>query len=254
MSASTFEHDEFVVIYGVSWDAYEKILSALGENHLRHTYDRGALEMRSVIRGVSWDQYQAFLAALQDHSVRHSYVRGTLEMMTPSRDHDWTKSLIGRFIETMAYELDLRIQSVGSTTLQKMALERGVQPDESYYVANEPLVRARLKLNPEADPPPDLIIEVDITNSCLDRLEIFAAIGISELWRHDGKQLVFYGLSESGKYAILDRSRAFPWLISSDVQQFVSQIESSDETSLARAFAKHAKNLHEAYSRDQQSQ
>ncbi|HUY89719.1 MAG TPA: Uma2 family endonuclease [Pirellulales bacterium] len=250
---ATFAKDEFVVIYGVSWDAYEKILSALGENHLRHTYDRGALEMRSVIHGVSWDQYEAFLAALQDHSVRHSYDRGTLEMMTPSRDHDWTKSLIGRFIETMAYELDLRIQSVGSTTLQKMAIERGVQPDESYYVANEPVVRARLKLDPAVDPPPDLIIEVDVTNSCLDRFAIFAALGISELWRHDDKQLVFYGLSASGKYEVLDRSRAFPWLVANDVQQFVSQIESSDETSLARAFAKHARAQFEAYSRAQQT-
>lgn len=254
MCATFAKIDETVTIYGLSWDAYEKILATLGEHHLRHAYDRGTLEMQSVIHGVSWEQYLGFLEALQDYSLKHSYDRGTLEMMTPSRDHDWIKSLIGRFIESLAYELELPIQSVGSTTLQKMNLERGVQPDESYYVANEPLVRARLKLDPAADPPPDLIIEVDVTNSCLNRLEIYAAIGISELWRHDSNQLVFHGLNAAGKYEVLDCSRAFPYLRASDVQTFLSQIELHEETYLARAFAKHAKNLHEAYSRDQQSQ
>lgn len=252
MCATSAKAEETVIICGLSWERYEKLLLALGEHHLRHTYDRGTLEMRSVIHGVSWNEYEAFLEALQDHSLRHSYDRGTLEMMTPRRDHDWIKGLIGRFIESMAYELELPIQSVGSTTQQKKDVERGIQPDESYYVANEPVVRARLKLDPDVDPPPDLIIEVDVTSSCLSRLDIFAALKIPELWRFDGERLLFYGLNPAGLYDVLDRSQSFPWLAPSDVQQFLSQIEASEETSLARAFAKHAKARFEAHSRNQQ--
>ena len=55
----------------------------------------------------------------------------------------------------MALAFDIPIQSIGSTTLRAAKGERGVQPDEAYYLANEPLVHCKETYEPEKDPPPD---------------------------------------------------------------------------------------------------
>ena len=238
--------DPFVVLHGIAWEQYEKILDALGENHLRHTYDRGTLEMRGLVYGVEWKSYMAFLDALGDFSLRHSFDRGTLEMMSPRRDHDWVKRLIGRFIESMALDLDIPIQSVGSMTLSAEAAERGLQPDESYYVQNEPRVRGQSTYDPNIDLPPDLSVEVDVTHSSVPRLPLFAAIGIPEVWRHSGGDLRFFRLVKKGKhkgeYQETKHSLAYPFLQADDVNEILNQREGMGENALVRLFLERARD------------
>lgn len=227
---------EYVVLYDISWDEYERILAALGEYHLRHTYDRGTLEMRSVLDGVSWEAYEEFLEALSDHYLRHTYDRGTLEMMSPSKEHDWPKKVIARMIESMALELNIPIQSIGSTTVRRAEAKRGLQPDESYYVAHEPQVRGKDSYDPGIDPPPDLAVEVEATRSLLSRLGVYAALGVPEIWRYDGTSLRFYQRNEAGEYIEIDRSLAFPFLPPADIQRLLDQRATIGETALVRSF------------------
>ncbi|HUY33855.1 MAG TPA: Uma2 family endonuclease [Pirellulales bacterium] len=235
-TASKQEEDLFVIIDDVSPEAYEKILAALGEHRLRHRDEAGTLEMPCLLQGVSWEQYEALLDALGDHYLRHTYDRGTLEIMSPSRDHEWIKKFIGRMIETMAYELNIPIQSVGSTTQRRKPAKRGLQPDESYYVAHEYLVRGRRKLDPKTDPPPDLVVEVDVTSSSLKRMPVYAALGVPEVWRHDLRQLTFNKLGKTGAYQPIRRSLAFPFLRPEDVARFVDQLTEKDENAILREF------------------
>ena len=228
--------EPFVVLYGIDWKQYEAILAALEGHHLRHSYDRGTLEMKSLITGVSWKAYEAFLDALGDRSLRHSYDRGILELMSPRKDHDWVKKLIGRFIEAMSLELNVPIQSVGSMTLRKQLAKRGFEPDESYYVTNEPLVRDKKTFDPKRDPPPDLIVEVDVTSSCVERMPLFASMGVPEIWRHDGHALGFHRLGKGGAYRKISRSRELQLVTPRDISKFLNRAGRIDETSLVRSF------------------
>ena len=232
---------EYVVLYGISWQMYEQILEALGEYHLRHTYDRGTLEMRRVLYGVAWTDYQKLLDATAEYKLRHTYDRGTLEMMAPRRDHEWFSKLVGRMIEAMAFALDIPIQSVGSTTLTAALAERGLQPDQSYYVARELQVRGQETYDPDKDPPPDLVIEVDVTTSSIPRLPVFAKIRVPEIWRHDGEVVRFYRLAVRGKYEETDRSVAFPFITPADVTRFLNRRQETDENSLVRSFVQWAR-------------
>jgi Uma2 family endonuclease len=241
MTTQSQTADPFVVLYGVPWKTYEAILDALGEYHLRHTYDRGTLEMRGLLYGVDWRDYQKFLDALGDISLRHTYDRGTLEMMSPRKDHDWVKRIVGRLIEAMCLELNIPVQSIGSTTLTSESVERGLQPDEAYYIANEPLVRGKPQFEPDRDPPPDLVVEVDVTNSSVRRLPAFAAMKVPEIWRYDGEQLQFLRLTESGEYAESPTSAAFPFLGPQDVARFLDLRTTTDENSLIRSFLEWAR-------------
>jgi Uma2 family endonuclease len=166
-----------------------------------------------------------------------------LEIMSPSREHERCKTYLGRMIESMTEEWAIPISSGGSTTLKSQMLAKGVEPDECYYIANEPRVRGRDELDLGVDPPPDLAIEVDLTSSSLDQLAIYASVGVPEVWLYDGARLRVYQLQATGQYAQPARSPAFPFLPLEQVEHFLSQRDAADETSWARSFRSWVRNL-----------
>ncbi len=230
--------DSYVLLHGISWEMYEGILEALGEYHLRHTYDRGALEMRSLLHSVQWKDYMRLLEVLGDRSLRHTYDDGELELMSPRKDHDWIKRFVGRMIEHIAISFDIVVQCIGSTTLTGKAVHKGFQPDEAYYVANEAAVRGKRSYEPDVDPPPDLLLEVDVTNSSLDRMPGFAALKINEVWRHDAELTRFYRLTSTGDYESIDRSLAFPFIGPSDIDRQLNKLEEFSENTVLRELIK----------------
>src|SRR3954454_19090485 len=157
-------------------------------------------EPRIVLRGVGWEGYERMLELVGDRPIRLTYDRGDLELMVPSHDHERYKSLLGRLIETLTLELDLPCDAAGSTTWRKQLEDRGLEPDECYYLANAERVSGR-KIDLEVDPPPDLAIEVEISRSALDRMGIYAALGVPEVWRFDGETLRVAQLRADGTYA-----------------------------------------------------
>jgi Uma2 family endonuclease len=237
VSIKSPEPSQYVVLHDIPWEMYEAILEALPEHHLRHTYDRGVLELRSLIDGVSWEQYEALLEACGDHYFAHTYDRGWLEiLMSPRLDHDWVKKFLGRMVETISSTLKIRIKSIGSTTVTRRSVRRGLQPDEGYYIANEPAVRFKMTFDSAVDPPPDLVIEVDVTSKSIKRMPVYAALRVPEIWRHDGSQLYFYGLHRA-KYRKLEQSVAFPFLSPDDLMRFLNQLTKVDEMTLLDSFA-----------------
>src|SRR5437870_10697521 len=145
---------EHMVLRNISWDAFERILDDIGETHLRVTYQDGDLEFTTI-----------------------------------SLEHDGYGRWIGRLIFFVAFELELSLRTGGSTTLRKALRKVGLEPDECFWIKNESRMRGKKKWHALTDPPPDLAIEIDITSSWLDRLAIYAALEIPEVWRFDGESL-----------------------------------------------------------------
>jgi Uma2 family endonuclease len=191
---------------------------------------------RVVIRNVSWGTYEALLRERGDEGPRMAYDRGTLEIMSPTFKHENLKKMTGSLVETFSVELDIDIRRSGSTTFKSQLKERGLEPDESYYIQNERLVREKDDIDLEVDPPPDLSIEIDLHRSNLDKLGLYAGLGIPEVWSHDGERLVVHLLQPSGTFAISDRSAAFPQLPIEELNRFLRQIGSRSETQIVRTF------------------
>jgi len=193
-------------------------------------------EQRTLLQGVSWSTYESLLADLGEHRGRIAYDHGMLEIMAPSKTHEGLKRIIGRLLETYSLEMGIEILSSSSLTLKRSELLKGAEADESYYVQNEALVRHREEIDLAGDPPPDLAIEVEISRSALDRLGIYAGLGVPELWRHDGKSLRVYLLSEEGEYRLSEKSRAFPALPLEEFRRFLEQWTSLSENRLVMTF------------------
>jgi len=190
-----------------------------------------------LISDLSWEEYEKLLDALGQRHVPHTYADGVLELMTLTHEHEWLKKVIGRMIETAALILRVRIKSAGSMTLKRQLQSRGLEPDESYYIAHEAQVRHRRRLDLRKDPPPDLAVEVDVTHKVLDRLDAYARLGVAEVWRHDKAGLRFYRLTDSAEYRAAKNSLAFPPLSSADMNRFLKRLDELDENAVVWEFA-----------------
>lgn len=169
------------------------------------------VDQRFVTSGVSWEDYLKIGDVFADRpALRITYDRGRLEIVTTSPRHERYKHWLGRFIETIAEEMKQPIMPGGSMTFQRKELERGFEPDNCYWIANELAVRDKLTWEPHNDPPPDLMLEIEISRSALNRMSIFAAFRIPEIWCYDGAELRVYLLQPDLTYQRTERSLAFP--------------------------------------------
>ncbi|HBL12904.1 MAG TPA: Uma2 family endonuclease [Cyanobacteria bacterium UBA11162] len=201
----------------------------------RHTSRETPLaEQRVVFHTISWQAYEQILEALgEDRSARLTYDRGTLEITMPLEEHESARELIGLFIRILVVELGLKIKTLGSTTLNRPDLERGAAPDNCYYIQNQAKVAGKI-VNLNEDPPPDLIVEVDITHTDIDKLNFYANMGVVEFWRYNGKVLRIYQLQDE-KYVEVENSPTFSWVIKDRLYQFLEDCQ-TDEVQAEKSF------------------
>lgn len=194
-------------------------------------------EQRFILYYVPWRTYERLLRVFADRpAVRLTYDRGTLELMTVSYEHESSSYLLGRFVDTLTEELGLPVNGGGSTTFRRRRRKKGLEPDACWWIANEALVRGKSIIDLRIDPPPDLALEVDVTHSSLDRLAIYAALGIPEVWRQEGLTLICYLLGSDGRYVTSPTSRAFPGLAPADLMQFIALRGQLDSNAIIRQF------------------
>lgn len=186
------------------------------------------------LSGISWKTYETLLEELSDRHFRLTYHRGNLEIMAPSPEHELSKKVMGRFVETLAEESNLQIQPLGSTTLKRAGLS-GSEPDECFYFRNIDAIRGKKRLDLSKDPAPDLAIEIDLTSRSQNRLQVYADLGVAEVWIYDGNLLTVMQL-QGQDYVTSQVSRFFPNLPIPDIAGFLQQAETIDYLELVRAF------------------
>jgi Uma2 family endonuclease len=200
-------------------------------------------EQRVVLQGINWQAFEAFLVALgEQRSARLAYDRGVLEIMSPSRRHESAKSIMGRLIETWAAEKNINIASMGSLMLKRADLSCAVEPDECYYIQNEQNIRNQEDIDLAQDPPPDLVLEIDITSPSLLRLPIYAALGVPEVWRYDGQELHLYIL-QSGSYISQEQSQVVPSFPTNLIPGLLEEAKTLGETGMLRKFSEFIKQM-----------
>ena len=189
-----------------------------------------------LLTNISWKTYESLLNELtQQGGIRLTYDRGNLEIMTPSAPHEGTKKILGRFVESVSEELNIEIRSLGSLTCRREDLARGLEPDQCYYIQNEDVVWDKEQIDLNQDPPPDLVVEIDVTSSSIDRLSLYASLGVPEVWRYDGNRLIIYQL-EAQEYTERDVSPTFPFLSQVEMLRFLELRRTTKENALIRLF------------------
>jgi Uma2 family endonuclease len=192
-------------------------------------------EQKFLLTGMTWSEYEAMLKIVGERPIRLTYDQGTLELMSPSYNHERWKRCFYIIFLVLGEELEIPFFSGGSTTFRREDLEKGLEPDECYYIQNASAVAGKKSINLQNDPPPDLAVEIDITNTSLKRLGIYAALGVPEVWRFDGSNLIFLKLTD-GAYQEITSSQAIPILRASELQTFLCNFGSEDDIRFLKGF------------------
>ena len=190
-----------------------------------------------VIHQVSWDDYERLLQDLFDRPhLRISYDRGKLEIMSPSPEHEEYAEFIDDLVLLFSETLDVKLEKRGKTTWKNRRLAKGVEPDACYYVANADRIIGKREIDLGSDPPPDIVVEIDITNESLSKFPIYAALGIPEIWRYDGKKnMHFYELAGDTYGEILE-SRFLTGLKPLILVEALEQSKTEGQTAARHAF------------------
>ncbi len=191
-------------------------------------------EQRVLLPRSSWQVYQQVATARGDAPLpRLGYLQGALELMSPSFRHEVLARRIDAFVLALARGLALPCIPAGSTRWEKAGLDRGKEPDGSFYIEHAPNLLGRKEISLEHDGPPDLVVEVEITRPLLDAIEIYRLLAVPELWRHDGEVLSIHCL-QADKYMHAQASRVFPGLRAWEAQGLLAEADSEDFTTWQR--------------------
>ena len=191
-----------------------------------------------IPRSESWPRrralYEQLLTEHEDKSSpRFVYDRGELEITVPSYEHEELNRLINDFIVVIAMEWNIEYCNAGSTTFKREDLKRGFEPDSCFYVQRAEQIAGKKRLDLTVDPPPDLVLEVDITHSSLDKLSIFAVVGVPEVWRYDGERARMLALA-GDSYVEREQSLAFSALRSVHLEELLAASQQMPRTAWLR--------------------
>jgi Uma2 family endonuclease len=188
------------------------------------------------LEDISWEEYETLLDAIGEAPrLRMSYDQGTLLVMTLSPEHESYCDLIKLLIGQLSLKLRIKVLFFGSATMKIDRTKKGSEPDACFYVQTADSIGKRKRIDFNEDPPPDVVVEVDIHHSSKSRLSLYAALGVPEVWRYHKSELTVY-LLHQGEYAEAPASRALPMLTSGALTDFLNRNEREDQYEILLAF------------------
>ena len=189
-----------------------------------------------ILNDVPWEEYEQLLSDLGDgYGVRISYDQGRLEVMSPSSFHEMYKDLVSYIARFLTLEVGLPFESRGSTTFKQKLSGKGAEPDTCFYIQNSARIIGKRQIDLTVDPPPDIIVEIDVSHESTRKFRFYASLGVPEVWRYDEQRLHIYRLTEDG-YVEIPASLSFPLLTSNALSQFLEQSKTEGQAAALSSF------------------
>ncbi len=162
----------------------------------------------------TWQDYQKMLSVLGNRTVpRIKYRPGEILLMAPLPEHGRDASLLADIAKALLDKLEQRYDSFSPITMSLPEVS-GIEPDYCFYIENWRSVVGKSRIDWENEPPPDLVIEVDITS--YTDINDYLPYRVPEVWLLRNNNLLIYRLQ--GETYVLGESRYFP-NVSAIVQQ-----------------------------------
>ena len=197
----------------------------------------------AIFHKLTWDDYLNLSEQVgETHRLRLSFNEGTLKVMSLSPTHEKYVAFINRLMSQLSFRLRLDILFFGSATMRKQKAQKGNEPDACFYVQNAPAIGHRIELDFTVDPPPDVVVEVDIHNDSTGNDPIYAALGVPEIWRYDGQTMHVLHLHNE-TYEAATASRALPLLTAAILTEYLERLRRDGEFAAILAFDEWLQNL-----------
>ena len=188
-----------------------------------------------VFNDVAWEEYEGLLEEIGEASgLRISYDSGRLQVMTLSMSHERYAEFVQDLVRLLSLKLRIRVLSFGSMTMKK-APSHGAEPDKCFYVQTAAAVEGKDSIDLATDPPPDVVVEVDLHHQSVSKFPIYASLGVPEIWHYDGRSMMIHYL-EQGEYILADSSRALSMLSADVLTEFLTRVKKEDQYETLLAF------------------
>lgn len=182
-----------------------------------------AINQKLIVQGVDWNFYEQILSEYNNSNALHfAYDDGILEVEVSLLKHERPNRVLQDLVTQICLESDLDFHNVGSTTFRQQTKTKGCEPDTAFYLANADIVRNLEAIDLSFDPPPDLVIEVDKTSPSLDKMPIYAALNVPEVWLYKSDKIEFFQLV-GRSYRKVSESISFPILSSEKATEFLQK-------------------------------
>lgn len=178
------------------------------------------IQENRFVTATDWEGYLHFLEAVGEGRTRVTFDGTMVELMTPSNRHEYLKSILRMLLESYLEESELDFEPGGNTTFKSALKKRGIEPDECYWIRSWREVLGGW--DADTGPPPDLAIEVEVSRSVLDRLSIYATLGVGEVWRLDKDGGLTFWTLRSAQYIEVPESQAVPGIPISALNRFLA--------------------------------
>lgn len=186
-------------------------------------------EVPVVFHNVSWEDYELLLEELGEAQAVHvSYDRGTLELMTISTEHCYYAEALQSLVRLLSVRLKFRFRSFGQPTMRKSKSLAGKEPDGCYYIKSHALIGKKIRLDFAHDPPPDVVVEVDLSTNTIPKLPIYQRLQVPEVWLYDGYEMTIYRLHAEG-YEPLAQSLEVPGFSSELLTNFLTASQNNED-------------------------
>jgi Uma2 family endonuclease len=189
------------------------------------------------IGGVTWEGYVALLQELGDaRPTRVAYENGVLEIRMPSQLHESANRVLAAIALTLAEEFGFEFNDLGSMTMNRPDLSKGVEADSCFYIQNAQAGQG-LGETSSSDLPPDLALEVDIANRLDSKLSIYQAMGVPEVWLYQSNRVRIKHL-ENEVYVDALISQAFPAVTADQLNQWLDVRRTGTDLTVVRTVRK----------------
>ena len=190
----------------------------------------------TIIYGVSWEAYENLVSKMEQFPAHRVWFdTGKLSIMSPRPNHEKPKTFFQSVGRYLSQYLDLDLEDLGSTTYKSELKKKGAEPDACFYIENAKFIIGLDDFDTSTVPPPDVVVEIDTTNDSWDKFPIYASFGVKEIWRYDSMEVKFYQLVGE-KYEEISHSFSFPILTSKILTEFVLRTKTEGQSAILRDF------------------
>jgi Uma2 family endonuclease len=155
-----------------------------------------------------WQLYRTLADQLGKRSIpRIKYRRGEILLMAPSPEHGRDADIAADVIKVLLDRLNKDYTAFTPITLD-LPEEIGTEPDYCFYIDNWTAIAGKNRIDWTVDPPPDLVVEVDVTS--YTDIDDYLPYKVPEVWLFKRKNELQIYQYEQGNYVLKSESRFFP--------------------------------------------
>lgn len=176
----------------------------------------------------SWQDYQALVEQLGDRQIpRIKYRPGEILLMSPLPVHGKQANIIADVVKVLLDYLGRDYEAFTPITMD-LPEERGIEPDYCFYIDNCGAIMGKDRIAWGVEPPPDLVIEIDVTS--YTDVDDYFPYQVPEVWLFKKNKLKIYDL-QNDRYVESSVSRYFPNFKVSEIVEECWQMSRDRHTS-----------------------